>query len=128
MSTAPAPAPAMAPTASAPKEVTVVAHSTLFYWWPVWAVGFIMALITYIDGTMLAVVPPGSKRATFPDTAKPEYVEKYQDSVPEVNKIQPKEGKYSVLVLKESDKTLKDQEKNPARDPVIHISRKKSLG
>jgi hypothetical protein len=31
-------------------EVTVYGHSPLFYWWPIWATGYIMALITYFDG------------------------------------------------------------------------------
>jgi len=30
-----------------PGEVTIVSHSDLFYWWPVWLVGFIMSAITY---------------------------------------------------------------------------------
>ncbi len=28
----------------------LVSHSPLFYWWPVWAIGFVMALITYWSG------------------------------------------------------------------------------
>jgi hypothetical protein len=30
----------------------------LFYWWPVWAVGFLMAGLTWWDGQRLAIVPP----------------------------------------------------------------------
>jgi hypothetical protein len=33
-----------------PGEVTVISHSDLFYWWPVWLVGFLMAAITYFQG------------------------------------------------------------------------------
>jgi hypothetical protein len=33
----------------------------LFYWWPIWLIGYVMAFITYIDNTRLAVVPPESK-------------------------------------------------------------------
>src|SRR5215831_16753812 len=33
-----------------PGEVTVVSHSDLFYWWPVWFIGFIMSAITYFHG------------------------------------------------------------------------------
>ena len=33
----------------------------LFYWWPIWLLGIIMALITYFDHTRLAIVPDGSK-------------------------------------------------------------------
>jgi hypothetical protein len=42
-------------------EVRVVAHSMLFYWWPVWAVGLLMAALTWLDGSRLAVVPPGTE-------------------------------------------------------------------
>jgi hypothetical protein len=30
------------------REVRVYSHSPLFYWWPVWAVGYILALVTYL--------------------------------------------------------------------------------
>jgi hypothetical protein len=29
----------------------------LFYWWPVWAVGLIMAVYTFIEGGIMAIVP-----------------------------------------------------------------------
>jgi hypothetical protein len=35
---------------TAPMRVVVVPHSTLFYWWPVWAVGYILALLTLMQG------------------------------------------------------------------------------
>lgn len=57
--------PAHAAAASAPSSVTppsqqeirIVSHSSLFYWWPVWAIGFLMGLLTLIDGNVMAVVP-----------------------------------------------------------------------
>ena len=51
------------PSPEPPKgEVTVkiVSHSDLFYWWPVWAVGFLMASLTYLGGHRMAIVPPGT--------------------------------------------------------------------
>jgi hypothetical protein len=33
----------------------------LFYWWPIWVVGFVMFGITYIENHRLAIVPDGSK-------------------------------------------------------------------
>jgi hypothetical protein len=42
-----------------PLEVRVYSHSTFFYWWPVWLTGYIMALVTRIDGQ--EVVIGGSK-------------------------------------------------------------------
>src|SRR6516165_811004 len=43
-----------------PREVVVISHSPLFYWWPVWAVGFIMAGLSYWHGYQMAFVPPGT--------------------------------------------------------------------
>lgn len=40
--------------------VKIVSHSDLFYWWPVWAVGFLMAALTYQDGHRIAFVPNGT--------------------------------------------------------------------
>jgi hypothetical protein len=43
-----------------PSSLTVYGHSSLFYWWPVWAVGFLLAGLTYWGGNVLAVVPAGT--------------------------------------------------------------------
>jgi hypothetical protein len=42
------------------EEVRIYSHSALFYWWPVWVCGFIMAILTWWDGHRLAIVPPGT--------------------------------------------------------------------
>jgi len=44
-----------------PREVRIVSHSMLFYWWPVWAVGFLMAALTSFSGNRLAIVPEGTE-------------------------------------------------------------------
>jgi hypothetical protein len=31
-------------------EMTIISHSMLFYWWPVWVVGYLMALFTWTNG------------------------------------------------------------------------------
>jgi hypothetical protein len=38
-----------------PHELRVYSHSTFFYWWPVWLTGYIMALVTRIDGHLVQV-------------------------------------------------------------------------
>lgn len=43
------------------KEIRVYGHSNMFYWWPVWVAGFVMAALTYMDGHMMAVVPEGTQ-------------------------------------------------------------------
>jgi hypothetical protein len=46
---------------SASRQVKVVSHSNLFYWWPVWATGLVMAGLSYVQGNYLGVVPEGTK-------------------------------------------------------------------
>ena len=45
------------------QEIRIYGHGTLFYWWPVWALCFVLALLTYIDGHVMAVVPEGTQVA-----------------------------------------------------------------
>lgn len=44
-----------------PAEIRIYGHSSLFYWWPVWALGFFMCLISWWDGTRVIHVPAGTK-------------------------------------------------------------------
>lgn len=37
-------------------EIRVYSHSSLFYWWPVWAFGFVFSFLTWVDGGRLAIV------------------------------------------------------------------------
>jgi len=32
-------------------ELRIYSHSNLLYWWPVWAIGYLMAFLTWFDGT-----------------------------------------------------------------------------
>jgi hypothetical protein len=41
-------------------QIVVYHHATLFYWWPVWLLGFGLALATYFDHKHLAIVPAGT--------------------------------------------------------------------
>src|SRR6266850_452453 len=43
-----------------PGELPVYHHSTLFYWWPVWLLGFLFAAMTYFGNTHMALVPEGT--------------------------------------------------------------------
>ena len=52
--TPPAPVPAGPP---AKREITLISHSMLFYWWPIWVIGYIFAAITGIENNRLAIVP-----------------------------------------------------------------------
>lgn len=33
-----------------PQELTLYSHSPIYYWWPVWAVGYVLALLTLMQG------------------------------------------------------------------------------
>jgi len=82
MTSVPNPPAAQAPVTEVPvePEIRVYSHSSIFYWWPVWAAGFIMAFITYSDGTRSAVVPDHPKHHATYDAANhtitlpPDYV------------------------------------------------------
>ena len=41
--------PEVKQTADGP-ELVLISHSMLFYWWPVWLVGYLMALFTWMNG------------------------------------------------------------------------------
>jgi hypothetical protein len=41
-------------------DVKIYSHSPILYWWPVWAVGFLLALVTALDGGSMAYLPPGT--------------------------------------------------------------------
>jgi hypothetical protein len=42
-------------------DVVIISHTPFFYWWPVWAVGFLMGALTYWQGHQMAFVPPGTQ-------------------------------------------------------------------
>jgi hypothetical protein len=56
-----APQEKTARVSAGPREVRIVSHSMLFYWWPLWAFGLLMAGLTYLDGHRLAIVPEGTE-------------------------------------------------------------------
>ena len=60
MSTAPPPVPT---TTQSPKTegVRIFQHSPLYYWWPVWAIGFVMFLVTWFDGSRSVILPPDTE-------------------------------------------------------------------
>jgi len=63
MSSTPSPAakPASPLVPSHPDTIRIYGHSMLFYYWPVWMLGYLFALITLVDGHYMALVP-GSAR------------------------------------------------------------------
>ena len=49
------------PRARGPEEIKLVSHSSIFYWWPIWLLGYILALVTLMEDNRLAIIPPGAK-------------------------------------------------------------------
>jgi cation transport ATPase len=45
------------PTSKANREIKLISHSNLFYWWPVWFFAFVFAIWTGVEGNRLAIVP-----------------------------------------------------------------------
>lgn len=107
-SSTPAAAPASASAQMippAPRQIIIVSHSNLFYWWPVWALGFIFSIVSFFFGDLLAVVPHGTKlekRVKVPDYTT----------------------ERTVLVFPEGQPKDPDE----LRPPHIHISHSKNVG
>jgi hypothetical protein len=93
------------------REIIVISHSPLFYWWPVWALGYILCLITLLSGERLAVVPAGT-------TAHPQVTLENVEGVAE-----PRD----VLVLPKGEKLEKDARTGTA-NPRLIMSSNKNLG
>ena len=108
MATVPAPSPTR-------REITVISHSTLFYWWPVWTLGYILCLITWFDGDRVAIVPGGTRG--YHDVAL-EGVEGMDKDVKE-----PRD----VLVLPKGEKLPVDA-RTKSSDPRLRMSGNKNLG
>jgi len=46
-------------------EIKLISHSNLFYWWPVWALAFFLAIWTFVENNRLAILPPHGQVKTF---------------------------------------------------------------
>lgn len=110
MSTSPAGTPPAAtpPAPKPPQEIVIFSHSNLFYWWPVWAFGFIMAVVTYFSGQNLAIVPVG----TLADTERT---------------VQGHDGDRDVLVLEKGKKLPRDKD-GKVQHPYLRVSNSKNVG
>lgn len=116
-----APAPPKPPQEPAKREILIVSHCSLFYWWPVWAVGFLMFLITMFSGQRLAVIPAGTT-AKFEDSTWKVEAKKKGDP-PTVEKV-------DVLVLPPPGRRLPadPEHKEQPEQPHLHMSSNKNLG
>ena len=109
MSTAPPTPATTAQVTEANKELIIYAHSALLYWWPVWAAGFIMGIVTYVDGHRMAIVPGGTRVAVA------------KEGKAEIDgNIEALDGRTVLIVPK--GRTIQPE------DPYLHMSSTKNLG
>ena len=91
------------------RNIKVVSHSPLFYWWPVWAVGFLMAFLTFVDGGRMAIVPAG----TVAEQGR---------------QVEGHNGPRDVLVLPANSHLLLDRVTNTPIQPRLHMAASKDIG
>jgi hypothetical protein len=88
--------------------VRIIGHSGLFYWWPVWAAGFLMAFFTYLEGSYMVIVPAG----TVAEKAR---------------QVQGVEGPRDVLVLP-ANRQMPVDEAGVPEQPRLRVARSNGLG
>jgi len=106
-------------TTASNRQITIVSHCTLFYWWPVWVVGFLLGILSLIWGLKMAVVPDGTRAMRNVE-------------IPIIDKDgTAKPAKREILVLPEnkhlSTVDPNDPNSNP-QDPRLHIAKGKGFG
>ncbi len=110
--------PAPTPATPEPDTVTVVSHSNIFYWWPVWAVGFILAIWThFIDGYVMVTVPSGSEAVKHADiTLKSE------------GETRTVSNREAVILPKDRQLPRIEPGSDRPAQPRVHMARNKNLG
>src|SRR5262249_14785648 len=115
---------------SAAEEIRIISHSKLFYWWPVWAVGFLMGLLTFIDGHRMILVP----------SADPNVVEVSRTttvvtsgSVDPITGRQPTATREAIVIKGKDYHLLPDKFPDPSNPPVplppkLHMASSSSYG
>jgi hypothetical protein len=93
---------------AAPSSVTIIGHSNLFYWWPVWAAGLLMAFLTYLDGSYMAIVPAGT-------------------AAEKGRQVQGVDGTRDVLILPANRELARDESGAPEQ-PRLPVARSNGLG
>lgn len=96
-------------TSADERGIKIVSHSDLFYWWPVWAVGFMMAFLTYQGGNRMAIVPEGTVAQ-------------------QGRRVEGHEGPRDVLVLPPNKELPLDQETGTLTQPHLRMALSNSLG
>jgi hypothetical protein len=87
---------------AANREVKLVSHSNLFYWWPVWLLGLIFAIFTFFEGDRLASIPSDAKVEYIQEKneAKKESVTKYKIEYSETRRRGPESSSETTTASK----------------------------
>ena len=94
------------------QEIKIVSHSNLFYWWPFWAVGFILFLLTYFDGHLMAIVPEGTTAYTNVTVLADQ--KRFEDR--------------DVLMTPQGKQLPRTAANGPPRDPHLRMARNTTYG
>ncbi len=115
--TPPTPPPAAPPPrrSNNPDSITIVSHSQLVYWWPVWAFGFLFGLITYFSGSVMAIVPRDSEAYS-------------QAQVTVQEKGTPKVLTRDIILTPENHGLLVDPVTKKPEQPHLRMSATKGMG
>jgi hypothetical protein len=106
------------------REILVVSHCALFYWWPVWAVGFLMFGITMMFGQHMAIVPPRTTAVYEQIPASAMYTKKEMKE-----KGIHEDQKYDVLIAPGSKVLMPDpSHPNQPEQPHLNMTANKNLG
>jgi len=111
-------------------QVTIISHSNLYYWWPVWVVGFVMAIITYFDGYVMAVLPAKDVAAAI-DADVTVATHTQNDKGEKSSKETTHNDQVVVYAPQASDPHHYGQpinDKNEAEAPYLRVSPSKTLG
>lgn len=116
MSTPSPQAPATSSGSNGKREIRIYSHSALFYWWPVWATAFLMAILTLLNGSRMAIVPANTVAAKV-ETEKT-YGQLLDEEGKPSNKSEKLDGRY-VLVAPPD---------RPLESPHLFMHPSKNLG
>jgi len=115
--TPPVPPPPAPPRPANKNEIVIYSHSNLFYWWPVWAVGFLMAILTLVEDRYMVVVPRGTK-------AIPDVTVTHREGP----KKTEERAAYVLPEGRELPKFNPERSDSPPADPEVHVTGKRGYG
>ncbi|MBM3993045.1 MAG: hypothetical protein FJ303_02650 [Planctomycetes bacterium] len=129
MSTSPSPTEPSAAKEPEKREIRVISHCSLFYWWPVWLTALIMFLISWFSGHRLAIVPEGTHTLEKLIWIDPTHKDKEAAEKVGIHPNDKEKAKRRVLVLP----YFKDEKEDKAQmqnyeDPRLHMTTNKNLG